>query len=111
MIKLNFQEFDKQSKMTVYSIDFDSDIKLETMLNDIQESKLNGKLPDTGTIQIYKSKELYDEPIVEIKYVNSSISDIEWNKIPICILGKSVKYAYLFLSTINDDYHIAIIVK
>lgn len=115
MISLNFQQLDEESMCALYSIDFDSGTSLQSMLNDIQdiqELKYNENLHSVGTVQIYKAKELYDEPIVEVKYVGGIISDTEWEKIPIHILDKPVKYAYMF-STImkNGNYHIAITVK
>lgn len=112
MISLNFQQLDEESMCALYSIDFDSDTSLQSMLNDIQELEQIRKLYSVGTVQIYKAKELYDEPIVEVKYIGGIISDNEWKKIPIHILDKPVKYAYIF-STImkNGNYHIAITVK
>ena len=112
MISLNFQQLDEESMCALYSIDFDSDTSLQSMLNDIQELEQNEKCHSVGTVQIYKAKELYDEPIVEVKYIGGIISDNEWKKIPIHILNKLVKYAYMF-STImkNGNYHIAITVK
>ena len=115
MIGLNFQQLDEESMCALYSIDFDSGTLLKTMLNDIQdiqELKYNENLHSVGTVQIYKAKELYDEPIVEVKYVGGIISDTEWKKIPIHILNKPVKYAYMFSTIIkNGNYHIAITVK
>lgn len=115
MISLNFQQLDEESMCALYSIDFDSGTLLKTMLNDIQdiqELKYNENLHSVGTVQIYKAKELYDEPIVEVKYIGGIISDTELKKIPIHILNKPVKHAYMF-STImkNGNYHIAITVK
>ena len=115
MISLNFQQLDEESMCALYSIDFDSGTLLKTMLNDIQdiqELKYNENLHSVGTVQIYKAKELYDEPIVEVKYVGGIISDTELEKIPINILNKPVKYAYMFATTIKDgNYHIAITVN
>ena len=115
MISLNFQQLDEESMCALYSIDFDSGTLLKTLLNDIQdiqELEQIRKRYSVGTVQIYKAKELYDEPIVEVKYIGGIISDNEWKKIPIHILNKLVKYAYMF-STImkNGNYHIAITVK
>ena len=112
MISLNFQQLDEESMCALYSIDFDSGTSLQSMLNDIQELEQIRKRYSVGTVQIYKAKELYDEPIVEVKYIGGIISDNEWKKIPIHILNKPVKYAYMF-STImkNGNYHIAITVK
>ena len=115
MITLNFQELDEESMCALYSIDFDSGTLLKTLLNDIQN--IHGleqirKLYSVGTVQIYKAKELYDEPIVEVKYIGGIISDNEWKKIPIHILKKPVKYAYMFATTMKDgNYHITITVK
>lgn len=112
MISLNFQQLDEESMCALYSIDFDSDTSLQSMLNDIQELEQIRKLYSVGTVQIYKAKELYDEPIVEVKYIGGIISDNEWKKIPIHILDKPVKYAYMFSTIIKDgNYHIAITVK
>ena len=112
MISLNFQQLDEETMCALYSIDFDSDISLQSMLNDIQELEQNGKLHSVGTVQIYKAKELYDEPIVEVKYVGGIISDNEWKKIPIHTFDKPVKYAYMFSTIMKDgNYHIAITVK
>lgn len=115
MISLNFQQLDEESMCALYSMDFDSGTLLKTMLNDIQdiqELKYNENLHSVGTVQIYKAKELYDEPIVEVKYIGGIIYDTEWEKIPIHILNKPVKYAYMFATTIKDgNYHIAITVK
>ena len=115
MISLNFQQLDEESMCALYSIDFDSGTSLQSMLNDIQdiqELKCNEKLHSVGTVQIYKAKELYDEPIVEVKYIGGIISDNEWKKIPIHILNKLVKYAYMFSTIMKDgNYHIAITVK
>ena len=112
MISLNFQQLDEESMCALYSIDFDSDTSLQSMLNDIQELEQNEKCHSVGTVQIYKAKELYDEPIVEVKYIGGIISDAELEKIPICILNKPVKYAYMFATTMKDgNYHIAITVK
>ena len=99
MINLNFKQLDKESMCALYSIDFDSGTLLKTLLNDIQdiqELEQIRKLYSVGTVQIYKAKELYDEPIVEVKYIGGIISDNEWKKIPIHILNKLVKYAYMF---------------
>lgn len=112
MISLNFQELDEETMVALYSIDFDSSTSLQSMLNDIQELEQNGKCHSVGTVQIYKAKELYDEPIVEVKYVGGVISDTEWKKIPICFLDKLVESAYMFATTTKDgNYHIAITVK
>ena len=115
MISLNFQQLDEESMCTLYSIDFDSGTLLKTLLNDIQdiqELEQIRKRYSVGTVQIYKAKELYDEPIVEVKYIGGIISDNEWKKIPIHILNKPVKYAYMFATTMKDgNYHIAITVK
>lgn len=115
MISLNFQQLDEETMCALYSIDFDSDTSLQSMLNDIQdiqELKYNENLHSVGTVQIYKAKELYDEPIVEVKYIGGIISDTELKKIPIHILNKPVKYAYMFSTIIkNGNYHIAITVK
>ena len=112
MIGLNFQQLDEETMCALYSIDFDSDTSLQSMLNDIQELEQNEKCHSVGTVQIYKAKELYDEPIVEVKYIGGIISGVELEKIPICILNKPVKYAYMFATTMKDgNYHIAITVK
>ena len=112
MISLNFQQLDKESMCALYSIDFDSGTSLQSMLNDIQELEQIRKRYSVGTVQIYKAKELYDEPIVEVKYIGGIISDNEWKKIPIHILNKLVKYAYMFSTIMKDgNYHIAITVK
>ena len=112
MITLNFQELDEETMGALYSIDFDSGTSLKSMLDDIQELEQNGKCYSVGTVQIYKAKELYDEPIVEVKYIGGIISNAEWEKIPIHILDKPVKYAYMFATTMKDgNYHIAITVK
>lgn len=112
MISLNFQQLDEESMCSLYSIDFDSGTLLKTLLNDIQELEQIRKLYSVGTVQIYKAKELYDEPIVEVKYIGGIISDNEWKKIPIHILDKPVKYAYMFSTIMKDgNYHIAITVK
>ena len=123
MISLNFQQLDEETMCALYSIDFDSGTLLQSMLNDIQKLEQdekchsvlieqNGECHSVGTVQIYKDKELYDEPIVEVKYIGGIISDTEWKKIPIHILNKPVKYAYMFSTTIkNGNYHIAITVK
>lgn len=112
MIGLNFQQLDKESMCALYSIDFDSDTSLQSILNDIQELEQIRKLYSVGTVQIYEAKELYDEPIVEVKYIGGIISDNEWKKIPIHILDKPVKYAYMFSTIMKDgNYHIAITVK
>ena len=112
MIGLNFQQLDEESMCALYSIDFDSCTSLQSMLNDIQELEQIRKRYSVGTVQIYEAKELYDEPIVEVKYIGGIISDTELKKIPIHILNKPVKHAYMF-STImkNGNYHIAITVK
>ena len=112
MIGLNFQQLDEETMVALYSIDFDSGTSLKSMLNDIQELEQDEKCHSIGTVQIYKAKELYDEPIVEVKYIGGIISDTELEKIPICILNKPVKYAYMFATTMKDgNYHIAITVK
>lgn len=112
MISLNFLQLDEETMCALYSIDFDSGTPLKSMLNDIQELEQNGKFHSVGTVQIYKAKELYDEPVVEVKYVGGVISDDEWKKIPICFLNKPVKHAYMFTTTIKDgNYHITITVK
>lgn len=112
MISLNFKQLDKESMCALYSIDFDSGTLLKTLLNDIQELEQIRKRYSVGTVQIYKAKELYDEPIVEVKYIGGIISDNEWKKIPIHILDKPVKYAYMFSTIMKDgNYHIAITVK
>ena len=112
MISLNFQQLDEESMCALYSIDFDSGTSLQSMLNDIQELKQDEKCHSVGTVQIYKAKELYDEPIVEVKYIGGIISNTELNKIPIHIFNKPVKYAYMFATTMKDgNYHIAITVK
>lgn len=112
MTSLNFQQLDEESMCALYSIDFDSGTLLKTLLNDIQELEQIRKLYSVGTVQIYKAKELYDEPIVEVKYIGGIISDNEWKKIPIHILDKPVKYAYMFSTIMKDgNYHIAITVK
>ena len=112
MISLNFQQLDEESMCALYSIDFDSGTSLQSMLNDIQELEQIRKLYSVGTVQIYKAKELYDDPIVEVKYVGGIISDTELAKIPIHILDKLVKYAYMFSTIMKDgNYHIAITVK
>ena len=112
MISLNFQQLDEETMCALYSIDFDSGTLLKSMLNDIQELEQDEKCHSVGTVQIYKAKELYDEPIVEVKYIGGIISNTELNKIPIYILNKPVKYAYMFSTTIkNGNYHIAITVK
>ena len=112
MITLNFQELDEETMGALYSIDFDSGTSLKSMLDDIQELEQNGKCYSVGTVQIYKAKELYDEPIVEVKYIGGIISDNERKKIPIHILDKPVKYAYMFSTIMKDgNYHIAITVK
>ena len=112
MITLNFQELDEETMVALYSIYFDSGTSLKSILNDIQELEQNGKYHSIGTVQIYKAKELYDEPIVEVKYVGGIISDNEWKKIPICFLDKPVESAYMFATTTKDgNYHIAITVK
>lgn len=112
MISLNFQQLDEETMVALYSIDFDSGTSLQSMLNDIQELEQDEKCHSVGTVQIYKAKELYDEPIVEVKYIGGIISDIELNKIPIYILNKPVKCAYMFATTMKDgNYHIAITVN
>ena len=112
MISLNFLQLDEETMCALYSIDFNSGTPLKSMLNDIQELEQNGKFHSVGTVQIYKAKELYDEPVVEVKYVGGVISDNEWKKIPICFLNKPVKHAYMFTTTIKDgNYHITITVK
>ena len=112
MIGLNFQQLDEESMCALYSMDFDSGTSLQSMLNDIQELEQIRKLYSVGTVQIYKAKELYDEPIVEVKYIGGIISDNEWKKIPIHILDKPVKYAYMFSTIMKDgNYHITITVK
>ena len=112
MISLNFQQLDEESMCALYSIDFDSCTSLQSMLNDIQELEQIRKRYSVGTVQIYKAKELYDEPIVEVKYIGGIISDNEWKKIPIHILNKLVKYAYMFSTIMKDgNYHIAITVN
>ena len=112
MISLNFQQLDEESMCALYSIDFDSGTSLQSMLNDIQELEQDEKCHSVGTVQIYKAKELYDEPIVEVKYIGGIISNTELNKIPIHIFNKPVKYAYMFATTMKDgNYHIAITVK
>ena len=123
MITLNFLELDDKTMVSWYSIKFDPGTSLQSMLNDIQELEQdekchsvlieqNGECHSVGTVQIYKAKELYDEPIVEVKYVGGIISDTEWEKIPIHILNKPVKYSYMFATTTKDgNYHIAITVK
>lgn len=112
MINLNFLQLDEETMCALYSIDFDSGTLLKSMLNDIQWLEQNGKFHSVGTVQIYKAKELYDEPIVEVKYVGGVISDDEWKKIPICFLNKPVESAYMFTTTIKDgNYHITITLK
>lgn len=112
MISLNFQQLDEETMCALYSIDFDSCTSLQSMLNDIQELEQIRKRYSVGTVQIYKAKELYDEPIVEVKYIGGIISDNEWKKIPIHILNKLVKYAYMFSTIMKDgNYHIAITVN
>ena len=112
MISLNFLQLDEETMCALYSIDFNSGTPLKSMLNDIQELEQNGKFHSVGTVQIYKAKELYDEPVIEVKYVGGVISDDEWKKIPICFLNKPVKHAYMFTTTIKDgNYHITITVK
>ena len=112
MISLNFLQLDEETMCALYSIDFDSGTPLKSMLNDIQELEQNGKCHSVGTVQIYKAKELYDEPIVEVKYVGGVIPDNEWKKIPICFLNKPVESAYMFTTTMKDgNYHITITVK
>ena len=112
MISLNFQQLDEETMVALYSIDFDSGTSLKSMLNDIQELEQDGKCHSVGTVQIYKDKGLYDEPIIEVKYIGGIISNTELEKIPIHILDKPVKYAYMFATTIKDgNYHIAITVK
>lgn len=112
MISLNFQQLDEETMCALYSIDFDSGTSLKSMLNDIQELEQDGKYHSVGTVQIYKAKELYDEPIVKVKYVDGIISESELEKIPIHILNKPVESAYMFTTTMKDgNYHIAITVK
>ena len=112
MISLNFQQLDEETMVALYSIDFDSGTSLKSMLNDIQELEQDGKCHSVGTVQIYKDKGLYDEPIVEVKYIGGIISDTELEKIPIHILNKPVKCAYMFATTMKDgNYPIAITVK
>ena len=112
MISLNFQQLDEETMCALYSIDFDSGTLLKSMLNDIQELEQIRKRYSVGTVQIYKAKELYDEPIVEVKYIGGIISNTELNKIPIHIFNKPVKYAYMFATTMKDgNYHITITVK
>ena len=112
MISLNFQQLDEETMCALYSIDFDSGTLLKSMLNDIQELEQDEKCHSVGTVQIYKAKELYDEPIVEVKYIGGIIPYTELKKIPIHILDKPVKYTYMFSTTIkNGNYHIAITVK
>lgn len=112
MISLNFLQLDEETMCALYSMDFDSSTSLKSMLNDIQELEQNGKFHSVGTVQIYKAKELYDEPVVEVKYVGGVISDGEWKKIPICFLNKLVESAYMFTTTMKDgNYHITITVK
>ena len=112
MISLNFQQLDEETMVALYSIDFDSGTSLQSMLNDIQKLEQDGKCHSVGTVQIYKAKELYDEPIVEVKYIGGIISNTELEKIPIHILDKPVKYAYMFATTMKDgNYHIAITVN
>ena len=112
MISLNFQQLDEETMVALYSIDFDSGTSLKSMLNDIQELEQDEKCHSVGTVQIYNAKELYDEPIVEVKYIGGIIYGAELEKIPICILNKPVKYAYMFATTMKDgNYHITITVK
>lgn len=112
MISLNFLQLDEETMCALYSIDFDSGTSLKSMLNYIQWLEQNGKFHSVGTVQIYKAKELYDEPIVEVKYVGGVISDDEWKKIPICFLNKPVESAYMFTTTMKDgNYHITITLK
>ena len=123
MITLDFLELDDKTMVSWYSIKFDPGTLLQSMLNDIQKLEQdekchsvlieqNGECHSVGTVQIYKDKELYDEPIVEVKYIGGIISDTEWEKIPIHILNKPVKYAYMFATTTKDgNYHITITVK
>ena len=112
MISLNFQQLDEETMCALYSIDFDPGTSLRLMLNDIQELEQNGKCHSVGTVQIYKDKELYDEPIVEVKYIGGIISGAELEKIAIHILNKPVKCAYMFATTMKDgNYHIAITVN
>ena len=112
MISLNFQQLDEETMCALYSIDFDSGTLLKSMLNDIQELEQIRKRYSVGTVQIYKAKELYDEPIVEVKYIGGIIPYTELKKIPIHILNKPLKYAYMFATTMKDgNYHIAITVK
>lgn len=111
MINLNFLQLDEETMCALYSIDFDSGTSLQLMLNDIQELEQNAKFHSVGTVQIYKAKELYDEPVVEVKYVGGVISDDEWKKIPICFLNKPVESAYMFTTIKDGNYHITITVK
>ena len=112
MISLNFQQLDEETMVALYSIDFDSGTSLQSMLNDIQELEQDGKCHSVGTVQIYKDKGLYDEPIVEVKYIGGIISNTELEMIPIHILDKPVKYAYMFATTMKDgNYHITITIK
>jgi hypothetical protein len=112
MISLNFQQLDEETMVALYSIEFDSGTLLKSMLNDIQELEQNGKCHSVGIVQIYNHHELYDEPIVKVKYVGGVISNDEWKKIPVCFLNKPVESAYMFTTTIKDgNYHIAITVK
>lgn len=84
MIGLKFQQLlDEETMVALYSIEFDSGTPLKSMLNDIQELEQNGKCYSVGTVQIYDHYKLYDEPIVEVKYVGGVISDDEWKKIPV----------------------------
>ena len=112
MIGLNFQQLDEETMCAFYSIDFDSGTLLKSMLNDIKELEQDENCNRVGTVQIYKDKEWYDEHTVEVKYIGGIISDTEWKKIPIHILDKPVKYAYMFATTIKDgNYHITLTVK
>lgn len=111
MISLKFLELDNQTMCSFYSIKFDSGTSLKLMLNSIRGLEPNEKSHNMGTIQIYKSKELYDEFIVEVNHVKGIISDTEWKKIPICILNKPVISAYMYIYILNGNYHITITVK
>lgn len=112
MISLKFLELDEETMCALYLVEFDPGIPLKSMLNDIQELEQNGKCHSIGTVQIWKSKELHDEFIIEVKYVGGIISESEWKKIPICILNKPVEHAYMYTTTVKDsNYHINITVK
>ena len=56
MIGLNFQQLDEETMVALYSIDFDSGTSLQSMLNDIQEKRMN--IPGIVTIEIVKVKYL-----------------------------------------------------